>query len=207
MRSLALVALAIFLTAGCLQGSTPAPGTTTTPPAGGATSTTPVSTTPSSTTPPPVVTGGMAVRPAHGSNSTAGFTLEGNESASLILPGQDVTFSFVGTNDGENATALFAPCDGGNPRIEIQDANGTALDPIGPHMRCMAAMGWQPSASGERYWSNLTWNGTAWDGEKIAPVPPGTYYAVGTFLVQRDGQEHDIEVRLPIGVTDNRGAL
>lgn len=200
MRLLASLTLATLLLAGCLQsGSAPAPGSgSTTPPA---TSTTPVSST------PPVVTGGAAVKPAHGSNTSADFTLEGDETASLILPGQDVTFSFVGTNSGGNATALFAPCDGGNPRIEVQDANGTTLDLIGPHMRCMVAMEWQPIGAGEQRSNNVTWNGTAWDGEKLAPVKPGTYYAVGTFLAQRDGQEIDLVVRLPIGVTDNRGAL
>ncbi|GEM_PF-4642765 len=199
MRPFALLALAALLLAGCLQGSTPAPsGGSTTPPA---------SSTPPTSTTPPVVTGGAAVRPAHGSNATDNFTLEGDESVSLILPGQDAAFTFVGTNGGANASALFAPCDGGNPRIDIEDANGTVLDTVGPHMRCMIAISWQPFGAGEQLSTNMTWNGTAWDGEKLAPVAPGTYYAVGTFAVKRDAGEIDVTVRLPIGVTDNRGAL
>jgi hypothetical protein len=60
---------------------------------------------------------------------------------------------------------------------------------------------------GEQRWGNFTWDGRAWDGDKLAPVSPGAYYAVGTFLAKRDGHDVTIEVRLPVGVTDNRGAL
>ena len=151
--------------------------------------------------------GGMAVRPAEGKNESAGFTLAGNESVSLIVAGGEVTFRFAATNGGENATALFDPCGAGNPTIAILDPNGTALTLDEPGMRCMIAVSWQPMAAGAQIERNLTWDGRAWNGRERADVPPGQYVAHATFYAQRDGADVTITLDLPVGVTDNRGAL
>lgn len=201
--TLALLALALLL-AGCLQDAgTPS---SSTPPPGG--SSTPASSTPVSSTPADgPATHGAAVLPARGSNATSGFTLEGNESVALILPGQEVDFTFVGTNGGANATVLSDPCGEGNPAIRILDANGTVLDVTGPVMHCMAMVSWQPFGAGEQVWNNVTWDGMAWNGTDRAPVPSGTYTAQGTFRAQRDGAEVSVVVELPISVTTERGVL
>src|SRR5581483_12009929 len=113
-----------------------------------------------------------------------------------ILVDGEVTFSFVATNEGGNATALFDPCGPGNPRIEIRDANGTALDLTGPSMHCMVAASFQDMPSGAQVTSNLTWDGRAWNGTERAPVAPGEYVAHATFVARRDGA--DVSVTLDI---------
>jgi len=184
--------LASLLVAGCLQsGTTPTPSSP-------ATSTPPVVTHPG---------GGAAVRPAHAENSTAGFRFVGDESVSLIVAPGNVTFSFVATNEGDNASALLDPCGEGNPRVAIFDANGTRLDLTGPVAHCMALAGFVSYAHGETIARNVTWDGLAWNGEKRAPVAPGQYEARATLVVKRGEAPLEIEVRLPFGVTENRGAL
>lgn len=209
MRLLAPALLALLLLAGCLQEGGSAPSTST--PAGGTTAgSTPAGSTPTSSTPPDTGTPpahGTAVVPRRGSNATAGFTLEGNESVSLIAPGGAVTFTFVATNGGANTTALVDPCGGGNPHISIVDANGTELDITGPVMRCMAAAGFQPFATGQQATNSLTWDGKAWNGSERAPVAPGTYAAHGSFLATRDGAQVQLTLDIEVGVTDKLGTL
>lgn len=200
------LAFALVLLSGCL---TPPPAT-----APSTTTTTSASTTPPATTDPaatpgeaPGPRGGMLVRPAHAENASDGFGIVGDESASGIHPPGSATFTFVGTNVGAAAEALFDPCGRGNPRIWIEDANGTMLSLQPPTMHCMAAMGFGSIAHNESRTADLTWNGTAYRGEQAYTAPAGPYHVVGEFEGRRNGTIVDVRVSLPFNVVSQPGVL
>lgn len=203
--ALVLTVAALALAAGCL----------TTPPAqpstGGTTTTTstptPDATTPTPTPEPTHPGGGMLIRPAHEENASQDFRLVGDESASGFYPPGSVTFSFVGKNEGAAAEALADPCGAGNPKMWIEDENGTKLELSPPQVRCMAAMGFVPFASGATIERNLTWNGTAYHGDQAYTAPPGLYHAIGVFEAKRDGTIVDVQVSLPFSIVSERGVL
>jgi hypothetical protein len=207
---------ALALVSGCLTSPATPNGTTTPTPDINATTTTPTwttSTTPSTPGTPTEPTapthpgGGMLVRPAHEENVTDGFRLVGDESASGIYPPGSATFTFVGTNEGAAAEALFDPCGAGNPRIWIEDENGTKLSLEPPRMHCMAAMGFGPIGHNETRAANLTWNGTAYHGDQAYTAPPGLYHVISIFEARRDNAIVDVKVSLPLSIVSQPGVL
>jgi hypothetical protein len=151
----------------------------------------------------------MLIRPDHEENASSGFTLTGDESASGFLPPGNVTFRFVATNEEDNATALFDPCGAGNPRVSLEDENGTTLDTAAPQVRCMIATSWQPMPSGGALYANLTWDGTVYHDGQPSQAPPGRYTAVATFEAKRGDAQVEVTVRVPVNLLDasQRGTL
>ena len=151
----------------------------------------------------------MLVRPAHVENSSSDFTLVGDESSSGFIPPANVTFSFVGRNDGAAAMVLRDPCGGGNPRVHLEDENGTTIATTEPTMRCMVAASFVAFSPGAEVSANWSWDGRVYDGSSMQTAAPGTYFAVGTFIAQRDGGDASLVVRVPVNVlsADNRGVL
>ena len=127
--------------------------------------------------------------PPHAEATDAGFRLAGDAAGE--------TFRFVATNEGGDAMALSDPCGDGNPRIAVLDANGTRLQLRPPQARCMAVASFQPFAAGGALSANLTWNGTAYQGERAYAAPPGDYAVVGTFEGRRGASPVELSARLP----------
>jgi hypothetical protein len=181
--------LTVVALAGCVMVPTPTASTATSP---------------ASSSPPNTIPGGgqggTLVRPAHAENGTNGFWLVADESVSGIVPGQEVTFSFAGVNNGSAAKVLRDMCRDGNPRVRIEAPNGTVVQLHPPMVQCMAASYFGPFAHGERVERNLTWNGTIYHGDRASKAPSGRYVAVATFVAQRADRTEEIVVRLPINV-------
>jgi len=201
MKLLPLALVIALLFAGCLQQP---PDST---PDIHANTTTTTTVTPTEPTSPGHPGGGALIRPAHEENESKGFRLVGDESASGFYPGGTITFSFVGTNVGAAAEVLFDPCGAGNPRMWIEDENGTRLELQPPQMHCMAAMGFGPFAANASVEANLTWNGTAYHGDDAYVAPAGSYRALGEFEAKRDGAIVDVRVILPFSIVDQPGVL
>jgi hypothetical protein len=200
---LAAAALSVLLVAasGCLnQASAPTSGSTSTISKVGAvprSATTGTGNAPGSGSHP---SGGILIRPVHAEKEANGFFVSGDESASGAMQGNDVTFTFTAQNRGADAQVLQDPCGGGNPKIHMEDANGTILQIQPPQVHCMAMAFFAPFGHAGNVSRELTWNGTTYSGGKASMASPGTYFAVGTFEGKRGDTVVDVTVKVPVNL-------
>jgi len=150
--------------------------------------------------------GGMLIRPDHEENTSAGLDLVGDESASGLAAGGQVTFTFNATNVGAAAKVqdvCLTPW-----TYTLRDANGTERQMAEPKTHCMA-IAYADFPAGASLQDTLAWNGTLWnaDGAYAGAAPAGHYTLTASFTAQRDGTPAVVTVTLGVNVLGNRGAL
>ncbi|MFO1532103.1 MAG: hypothetical protein ABR562_00145 [Thermoplasmatota archaeon] len=187
MRTFALAGLAaMLLLAGCAQTSTP--GATTTSGHGIA------SGEPNG---PGGHPGGALVRPSHADNESQGLRLEGDEDASGMSRGGSVTFTFVATNVGADATTHGA-CE--KPyAFTLRDAHGKEMPLDVPMAHCMVFSD-DPFAAGAKMDFSRAWNGTYAEGDHLVDAPEGAYTLTATFTAWRGDVKAEVSVTLPVNI-------
>ncbi|MHB8634541.1 MAG: hypothetical protein ACYDBQ_11360 [Thermoplasmatota archaeon] len=149
---------------------------------------------------------GELVRPAHADNRTQGLHIVGDESASGLVAGGNVTFFFQVSNEGENATVAGGLCGFWPYRFTLRDSNGTA-HPFQVATPTCEAVNSTAFSAGSTYNFEVAWNGTYAVGDHLEAAPPGAYALTAAFEAQRGNETAAVEATLPVNVVENRGEL
>jgi hypothetical protein len=146
--------------------------------------------------------GGALIRPSHAENTSAQIHLAGDESASGLVAGGEVTFKFNATNQGADAT-VRGSCE--SPwSFQLFDANGTEHQLQTASGTC-SALSIDPFPARSSLEVNPTWDGTYAVGGHMQKAPVGHYAFQAVFTARRDAQavvSAVVSVSLPITIVE-----